>query len=155
MSRLTPQFSANRAVREYTEQHYLPAAAAYARRAADDGKLGKEINAWEEKLAASWGKIHFGEVGVQRRDDGLHFEAGLYLGDVEPATVRVEIFAESRDGSLPFRQEMTLGHQADGWGKYSTSIPPTRPVGDYTARIVPYHPEAPVPLECNHILWQR
>ena len=29
MARLTPQFSANRTVREYTEQHYLPAAAAY------------------------------------------------------------------------------------------------------------------------------
>ena len=29
MARLTPRFSANRTVREYTEQHYLPAAAAY------------------------------------------------------------------------------------------------------------------------------
>ncbi len=82
MSRLTPMFSANRAVREYTEQHYLPAAASYARRSADGGKLGKEIAGWEEKLAASWTKIHFGDVGIQRRDDGLHFEAALYLGDL-------------------------------------------------------------------------
>ena len=29
MARLTPLFSASRAVREYTEQHYLPAATAY------------------------------------------------------------------------------------------------------------------------------
>jgi glucan phosphorylase len=29
MARLTPRFSADRAVREYTEQHYLPAASAY------------------------------------------------------------------------------------------------------------------------------
>ena len=35
MARLTPRFSANRAVREYTETHYLPAAAAYRDRAAD------------------------------------------------------------------------------------------------------------------------
>ena len=35
MARLTPQFSANRTVREYTEQYYLPAAAAYRERAAD------------------------------------------------------------------------------------------------------------------------
>src|SRR6267143_3359592 len=34
MARLTPFFSANRAVREYTERHYLPAAAAYGSRAA-------------------------------------------------------------------------------------------------------------------------
>ncbi len=32
MARLTPRFSANRTVREYTEQHYLPAAAAYRER---------------------------------------------------------------------------------------------------------------------------
>jgi glycogen phosphorylase len=37
MARLTPRFSANRAVREYTEQHYLPAAAAYRERAANKG----------------------------------------------------------------------------------------------------------------------
>ncbi len=41
MARLTPRFSANRAVREYTEQHYLPAAAAYRERAADNGADGK------------------------------------------------------------------------------------------------------------------
>jgi starch phosphorylase len=40
MALLTPRFSANRTVREYTEQHYLPAAAAYRERAADQGALG-------------------------------------------------------------------------------------------------------------------
>ena len=33
MAKLTPHFSANRVVREYTEQHYLPAALAYQKRA--------------------------------------------------------------------------------------------------------------------------
>ena len=37
MARLTPRFSANRTVREYTEQRYIPAAAAYRGRAADNG----------------------------------------------------------------------------------------------------------------------
>ena len=36
MAHLTPRFSANRAVREYTEQHYLPAAAAGWRTARKD-----------------------------------------------------------------------------------------------------------------------
>ena len=35
MARLTPRFSANRAVREYTEQHYIPATANYRSRIAD------------------------------------------------------------------------------------------------------------------------
>ena len=45
MAQLTPTFSANRSVREYTEDHYLPAAEAYARRAADKGKLGAGVGA--------------------------------------------------------------------------------------------------------------
>ncbi len=155
MSRLTPMFSANRAVREYTDQHYLPAAASYTHRAADAGKLGKEIAGWEEKLAASWSKIHFGDVGIQRRDDGIHFEAAVYLGEVEPVMVRVEVFADTSDGSLPFRQEMTLGHHADGWGRFSTSVAPTRALGDYTVRVVAHHEGVSLPLECNYILWQR
>ena len=47
MARLTPRFSANRTVREYTEQHYLPAAAAYRQRAADNGAVGKNIVHWQ------------------------------------------------------------------------------------------------------------
>ena len=41
MARLTPRFSASRAVCEYTEERYLPAAAAYRQRAADDGCRGQ------------------------------------------------------------------------------------------------------------------
>ena len=47
MAQLTPRFSANRTVREYTEQHYLPAAAAYRMRAADKGAMGKQMVNWQ------------------------------------------------------------------------------------------------------------
>ena len=40
MARLTPEFSATRAIREYTENHYLPAASNYHERAADDSSAG-------------------------------------------------------------------------------------------------------------------
>ncbi len=43
MAQLTPKFSADRTVREYTEQHYLPAAAAYLERAANNGAKGKQM----------------------------------------------------------------------------------------------------------------
>ncbi|MEI6060330.1 MAG: hypothetical protein WCR72_06445 [Bacteroidota bacterium] len=41
MARLTPRFSADRTVREYTGQHYLPAAAAYHERTAGKGEKAK------------------------------------------------------------------------------------------------------------------
>jgi len=46
MARLTPRFSANRTVREYTEQHYLPAASAYCERAAGKGAMGMQVVNW-------------------------------------------------------------------------------------------------------------
>ena len=65
MASLTPRFSANRAVREYTEQHYLPAAATYRERAADKGAVGKAMVNWQETLKQKWGTLRFGEVKVQ------------------------------------------------------------------------------------------
>jgi len=38
---------------------------------------------------------------------------------------------------------------------YSVKVSATRPAGDYTARIIPYHPNASVPLEAGQIIWQR
>ena len=50
MARLTPRFSTSRAVREYTEQHYLPAAAAYRARATDKGARGKQVADWRRAI---------------------------------------------------------------------------------------------------------
>ena len=50
MAQLTPRFSTNRAVCEYTEQHYLPAASAYLERAADNGAIGTDIVNWRHTL---------------------------------------------------------------------------------------------------------
>ena len=51
MATLTPQFSASRAIREYTNDHYLPAAAGYDARAANDGSLGAELLRWQYSIA--------------------------------------------------------------------------------------------------------
>jgi starch phosphorylase len=54
MAHLTPRFSTNRTVREYTELHYLPAAAAYLARAADKGAEGGRIVSWLRGLEQNW-----------------------------------------------------------------------------------------------------
>ena len=65
MARLTPRFSANRTVREYTEQHYLPAAATYRERAADKGAVGRQMVNWQHTLKEKWATLRFGEVKVE------------------------------------------------------------------------------------------
>jgi starch phosphorylase len=158
MARLTPRFSVNRTVREYTEQHYLPAAAAYRERAADKGAVGKDIVNWEHSLKEKWGTLHFGEVKVQTNTAQHIFEAEVYLNDLEPDAVRVELYANGVTGNAAVRQEMTRVRQlagASGGYVYSAAVPSDRPATDYTARVVPYCEGVAIPLEDAHILWQR
>ncbi len=65
MARLTPRFSADRAVREYTEQEYLPAAAAYRERAANKGEIGKQLVDWQHEVDRKWGSLRFGDLRVE------------------------------------------------------------------------------------------
>ena len=79
MARLTPQFSANRAVREYTEQHYLPAASAYRLRVAEKGAFGTQMVNSRNRLEEKWAALHFGEMKVETRGGQHVFEVQVCL----------------------------------------------------------------------------
>ena len=157
MAQLTPRFSANRTVREYTEQHYIPAAAAYRQRVADKGAMGRQMVAWQHSLEQKWTTVHFGEVKVKTKDNHYVYEVQVYLNDLDPKAVRVELYADGINGGAPVRQEMKRVRQLeDTKGTiYSTQVPTTRPAADYTARVIPYCDGMAVPLEAAQILWQR
>jgi len=158
MAQLTPRYSANRAVRDYVEQYYLPAASAYHERAADKGALGVRIVNWKHALEQKWAALRFGEV-KSRTDAQQHvFEAQIYLDEIHPEAVRVEVYADGASGGAPDRQAMQrirpLAGSSGGYA-YSATVPAARPVTDYTVRVIPHGPGAVVPLEAAHILWQR
>jgi starch phosphorylase len=158
MARLTPRFSTNRAVREYTEQHYLPAATSYLARAVDKGAIGAKMIDWRHALDQNWSALRFGEVKLET--DGEHhvFEVQVYLDDLDPKAVRVELFANGVNGSTPERVEMERLRQlvgATGGYAYRAMVPAARPATDYTARVIPNFSGAMVPLEAPQILWQR
>jgi starch phosphorylase len=157
MARLTPRFSANRSVREYTEQHYLPAASAYRERAADKGAMGLQLVSWQRTLEQGWSNLRFGEMKVVSDEEKHVFEAQVYLSGLDPNSVRVELYADGLKGSEPVRQEMKgIGQLADTNGTiYSTQVPATRPATDYTVRVIPYRNDVAIPLENPRILWQR
>jgi len=158
MAKLTPRFSASRTVREYTERHYLPVAAAQAARADNNCAAGRQIVDWRRSLAGKWAGLRFGKLEVQTRGDQHVFDVQVYLGDLEPAAVRVELFADGAGGGGPVRQEMKLLRQLAGTvGGYdfNAAVPAARPAADYTARVIPNREGVAVPLEAAHILWQR
>ena len=136
MARLTPQFSANRAVREYTEQHYLPAAAAYRERAADKGAVGAQVVNWQHTLEQKWATLRFGEVKVVSDEERHIFEVEVYLGSLDPNSVRVELYADGVNGSEPERQEMKRGQpltEANGYILQRTGARDTPSHGLYGA----------------------
>jgi starch phosphorylase len=158
MAQLTPRFSANRTVREYTEQHYLPAAAAYRERADHKGLMGKQMVDWQQALKQRWAMLRFGEVKVESGGGQHIFNIQIYLDDLDPQAVEVELYAQGANGDSPVRQKMMRLRPmtgASGGYVYSASVPAARPATDYTARVIPHYSGVAVPLEAAHILWQQ
>jgi starch phosphorylase len=158
MAQLTPRFSANRTVREYTETHYLPAAAAYSARAADSGKAGRQLVDWRWDLNRKWAALRFGEMTVTTHGEQRTFEIQVFLNDFDPQEVRVELYADGADGAPPAALAMTCVREiagAAGGYVYSAAVSAARPAADYTARITPRRAGVAIPLEDARILWQR
>jgi starch phosphorylase len=158
MARLTPRFSTNRTVREYSEQHYLPAAAAYRKRAADKGTVGRQVVDWQQRLEQKWPTLHLGEVKVETEAEQHLLEVEVYLNDLDPDAVRVELYADGVEGSAPVRQQMKRVRQQDGASGgyvYSAAVSAARPPTDFTARVIPHYDGVAIPLEEARILWQR
>jgi starch phosphorylase len=158
MSQLTPRFSANRTVREYTEKYYLPLAATYLTRSADKGRISKKIIEWQNILKQKWNKIHFGEVKLTTYGDKYLFDVQVYLNGLDTSAVFLELYANGTDGGTPIRQELKLIKQGTESNKphfYQATVSASRPAADYTPRIIPNFPGVSVPLETTLILWQR
>jgi starch phosphorylase len=156
MARLTPAFSANRAVRQYTEEHYLSAAAAYRQRADNQGLLGAELVAWQSELSKHWSALRFGSAIVEQQGEQYLFHVQVFLEDIDPDAVTVELYADAKNDQDQVTHAMIRGERLAGATNaftYNASIPKGRPVVDYTPRLFPQHAGALVPLEAPFILW--
>jgi len=158
MAQLTPRFSADRTVREYTEQHYLPAAASYRARSANTGAVGQQIVDWRHHLDAHWDLLSFGEVKVESTGEQHVFEVQVNLGAIDPKAVQVELYAEAIGDGAPSLEVMKRARQIPGASSsyvYSAAVPASRSAADYTARVIPHCNDVAIPLEDSRIRWQR
>jgi starch phosphorylase len=72
--------------------------------------------------------------------------------------VKVELYADAGQGGAAGVELMAACKacaNSKGTITYSARISATHPAEDYTARIIPQHANASVPLEAMQILWQR
>ncbi|HSQ79355.1 MAG TPA: alpha-glucan family phosphorylase, partial [Candidatus Bathyarchaeia archaeon] len=157
MARLTPRFSANRTVREYTEDYYLPAAAAYRSRSARSGARGAEIANRRKILDREWPNVRIGQVQVTEDGTMRVFEASIHLAALDPDWVVVEVYADGAGDEGPVREPMERGRalEAENGYAYGARLPASRPASDFTVRVVARMAGVKAPLEVPHILWQR
>jgi len=157
MTKLAPLFSADRTVREYTENYYLPAATAVRARTADNGRRAAELVGWQNDLRRKWHALGFGQVCWSTTRGCHHVEADVHLGDVDPHSIRVEVYADAAAGkcSVRRRAEPVCMKGGSATQRYAADMPADRETAQYTLRILPDHADMLLPLEMPHIRWQR
>ena len=155
--RLTARFSANRAIRQYTNEYYLPRAAAYEARRQNQSALGIRLTNWRRMMEKEWNSLSFGDLQIETRDGQHHFRVEVIFGGVDPQAVQVELFAAGPEDRA-WRQPMARGDKLpdrEGGYLFTAQVPATRPAGDFTPRLIPYFPGVAVPLEIPLILWHH
>jgi starch phosphorylase len=158
MASLTPTYSSSRMARDYVEHYYLIGAAELRRRSADQGEPARAMGAWESWLRRHWSGLHIGEASLARDGESWSFSVPVYLGEIPPADVAVQLYADPHSIEAPFlgefrRREAIIG--TTNGHIYAGTAPATRPAEEYTIRIVPYFPGVRVPAELSLILWQK
>lgn len=93
-----------------------------------------------------------GQVKVSSEKESLNFSVPIYLGDLDPSLIRVEIYANGVEN----QKEMTFQNKTESKTYlYSGSVSANRDSSDYTVRIIPRIADLKVPLEIPLILWQH
>jgi starch phosphorylase len=144
-------------VREYTETYYLPAAELQRQRSDNRAAVAADLVDWQRLLRERWPNLRFGQVSATTTNGLHHFQAELYLEQLDPAWIAVEVYANGVNGSAPLRQAAALapGTRKPGVRMFEASIPAARPASDFTLRVIPKRKGVAVPLEAPEILWQR
>jgi starch phosphorylase len=158
MAILTPQYSADRSVREYVEKHYLPAAKSYIERTDNKGKMGEQIIDKINTLEQNWNLLQFGEVITETVKKLHKFKVSVFFNGIDPDNVQIELFANGINQETPVIEKMTRGAKLsspENGYYYNALVTATYPPLEYTPRAIPYFPDISVPLEISKILWLR
>jgi len=145
-------------MRDYIEKAWLPLASAVRARTAMTTALQSSSLHGRETVKGHWESLHMGQPAVVHDGARWRFSVPIFLGEIAPDCVRVELFADENAGSpaevVQLHQEQRIPGSANGY-VYAGEVTGTRRAGDYTLRVVPQHDSAFIPSELPLIAWQR
>ncbi len=154
ISKVGPQVSAERMVRDYVTELYLPAGR--SGRMIADLADAEQFAAWKQSVSQAWQGVRVSgvEASTENRVEGgiIHLAAHVDRGSLQASEIRVEAVVGERDAAdtlcNPHIHEMT----SDDEGRYRASITVDEPAElGYTVRVVPHHRLLKSPAELGLI----
>lgn len=156
MSKLTPRFSSNRMLRDYIERFYFDASKRYRARCENSGELAMQLHEWQQTLHRYWRELRWQDKRIRQTSDGFTIEVDIYLNNLSPDWVKVELYANANSENppqcLPMRRLGLCANAVDSHS-YRADLVTSRSPSDFTPRVSPCHEQALVPQEVADILW--
>ena len=162
VSTLGGRITADRMVRDYVNEMYVPAAVAATAMAEDGFVRAKALAAWKRRVRAGWGDIHVVDVegDVTAADVGVDREvaATVRLGELSTDDIAVQLVHGSVGANNelvdPEISEMKADHCVDQTCVYRGGLT-TEAAGLYgfTVRVIPSHPDLTNEMDLGLVTW--
>jgi len=163
MTSLTSRFSGKRMISDYIAQYYLPAAKATHERQSNNNAVARQLHLWQLNLQLHWHQLSILAVNVSAQPSQLQVQARVFLGDINPDAVAVQLIADpviaSSGVEMPAETHNLLinphAKDEDSVYEFSGLVKTERISTDFTLRIIPASPYAQIPAENSLIIWQE
>jgi len=164
MRGLCPRFNTNRMVKEYTDKFYLPAFR--QSKILENRNMAelKDLSSWSKRMQRKWHQVKVMDLSNNLDNaisvgDDLHVEAKVFLGDLEPADVLVQLLVGNLNATGEIKEPLKycMNSQekvSDGVFKYDVSIS-FKGSGNhgFTVRVLPNYRLLLNPYELGLICW--
>jgi starch phosphorylase len=166
LGRLAPIYNTARMVQEYTRRFYQPALEQARLFGQNDHERGRAFASWLLWLRENWPALQVDSVTSDFKTevqvgDSLVVTAEVYLGDIPPEDVTVQLYegvldtnGNLSDGHTHDMQRVNGSPRGEGWHQYHTEFRSevTGRYG-YTVRVIPHHPDLGSTLRLGLITW--
>jgi len=162
IQKISPQFNAQRMIREYMHRLYEPAYQASLSYSQDKFNQSRKKAEWARKVQSSWDRIRFIDMGPKPESlltsgQALHFRVTVDLAGLEPHDVRVEALVGmvAADGALAKSDviDLKVGERNGSLCVYQCEYLPSQTgrLG-YGMRISPNHFSDPLTRPCGSLI---
>lgn len=156
-------FNTNRMMKEYLYKFYLPGAKNKLDCCENDYLKIKEFVNWKKRIKENWNSINVNEVKCSCNDEivvgkYVKIEAKVFLGNLSPEDVSIEIFYGKLNGSDTLETgntvEMKVVGRTNDYYNYVGEIPNEMTgLKGYTIRVLPKHHMFTNKFEMGLIYW--